>query len=129
MSSTFFCRMPNSGSATFEQVGPTATIGVGAVDAAQDRDAFLRVAAVVEEVDHHLRLRAVGELHAALLVDHVGGREHRRFAVDAERAHHARLGAEAGDPDRLLLRERAAGGERERHCEWQVFFTAILLLR
>ena len=89
--------------------------GIGRGDAAHHRDAFLGVAAIIQEFDRELGLAAVTERDAAGTVDHFGGGLQGRLAVDAEDADDAGLGAEAGDLDGAFLRgcgRRA--GERKR---------------
>jgi hypothetical protein len=79
-------------------------------DAARHRDAFLGIAAIIEEFDREFALGAVAERDASGVVDHFGGRLQGCLAIDAEDPHHAGLGAEAGDLDGALLR---GGGRRK----------------
>ncbi|NBO75911.1 MAG: hypothetical protein EBV28_02545 [Betaproteobacteria bacterium] len=74
---------------------------------------------VVEVLDHQAGLAAVSQRHTAGLVDHGRSGLHGGFALLAEDAHDAALGADAVDLDRLVLRSGGAsqreGGGRGQH--------------
>src|SRR4030095_15509169 len=119
-SPAFFCRMPNSDSATFEQVGPTATnASVEAMRRTTEMPSSALQRSSRNSIANLALLPSPSVTPPALLITSAAGFSaaglQRALAVDAEDAHDAGLGAEAGDLDGALLRgSRRRTGERKR---------------